>query len=320
VTPPISGTLSVDTYLPHTGLDTELAALGYAAISGWPDQRPITATLVRSRLRPSGHAAARVLATHRDPAGRIVGAAALRRPGYPGTPGRLWGPIVHPAHRNRGLGRHLLAALTTRIGDSIILTAEIPARRDDAVRFYTTAGWRPAGSATLLKRRLPLPACAGLPPGLRLRFPAPGDDLTAAIAQLAATAAPGSPAAADTLARWSADERFTPAGLALADHHGRLAGVALAYPIAHIDPGEPAEVLLADLITDTCPLRAALITASLNQAAPSVGATVARAVTCDPRLVSLLNALNFSRVDDVRYLRYPGTAESAAQPASPDHR
>jgi GNAT superfamily N-acetyltransferase len=322
VTAPRQDTAPVAPYLPRTSLDAELAALGYAAVSGWPDQRPITAALVRSRLRPAGHAAATMLATHRDSAGRLVGAAALRWPSYPDTPGRLWGPIVHPAHRHQGIGTRLLTALATRIGDCVILTAEIPTRRADTLRFYQTAGWHDAGTATLLKRRLPLPATADLPPDLRLRFPRPREDLTGPLARLAATADPSSPAAADTFSRWSADERYTPAGLALADHHGRLTGVALAYPLAHSDAVEPAEVLLADLIAapdnDTTALRGALITAALHQAATTVDATVARAVVGAPTLVKLLNELGFSHVDEVRYLRHPATAGSATQPTHRD--
>lgn len=304
----------VEPYHPGTDLDTELAVLGYASIAGWPDQRPITDSLLRSRLRPIGHARPTVLATHRDPAGRLTGAAALRWSGYPGTPGRLWGPLVPPVHHRRGLGRALLAALSEHLNASpdMILTAEIPGRRAAAAAFFLAAGWKPARGSALFKHHLHLPSPATPPAGVRVRCPAPNADLAAALAALAEAADPGSPAAGDTFARWSADERFSTDGLALADDGGRLIGAALAYPLAHRSPNEPAEVLLADLImdpeSDDPLLQTALITTVLNTAAANVGATVARAVTSDQELADQLTRMRFDRVDDLHYLRYVRTA------------
>ncbi|GAA1818305.1 GNAT family N-acetyltransferase [Planosporangium flavigriseum] len=305
-TPPVA----VTGYQPDPQLDAELAALGYAVVAGWPDQRPITDALVRSRLCPIGQVAATLLATHRTPGGRLIAAAALRWPGYPGTPGRLWGPIIHPAHRRRGLGNAVLTALTRHLAsnDAAILTAEVPARRSAASRFYQAAGWQPAGEAALLKRWLPLPSAEEVPPGIRLRTPDPREDLTMPLAELYATANPGSDpaAAADAFSRWCADERFTPESLTVAeDRHGLIAA-ALAYPLAHRDPREPTEVLLADLLTTTAidRLRTALVTTALNTVAQTVNATVARAVTADTDVVNLLLRLGFHRVDRLRYYRY----------------
>ncbi|NJC74094.1 GNAT family N-acetyltransferase [Planosporangium thailandense] len=319
MTQPTPTTVDVADYTPGSDLDTELATLGYATTTGWPDQRPITDTLVRSRLRPVGRAPATLLATHRDPGGRLLAAAALRWPGYPHTPGRLWGPIVHPTHQRRGLGHAVLTALAQRLADSdaTILTAEIPVSRAAARHFYQSAGWQPAGEATLLKRRLPLPAAEAVPPGTRLRTLNPVEDLTAPLAQMYAPTTPDRDAAADTYRRWRADERFTPDGLTLAeDHHGLIAA-ALTYPLAHSDPREPAEVLLTDLLTTDAGsdrLRAALVTAALNTVAPTVNATVARAVTAAPDTVNLLVGLGFHHVDRVRYYRY--TPRTTAGPAT----
>lgn len=47
-------TITLEDYLPSAALDEELAALGYSAIQGWPDQAPVDASLARAMLRPSG--------------------------------------------------------------------------------------------------------------------------------------------------------------------------------------------------------------------------------------------------------------------------
>ena len=44
--------ISVVDYRSTPDLDADLADLTYAAVHGWPDQRPVTAALVRSWLRP----------------------------------------------------------------------------------------------------------------------------------------------------------------------------------------------------------------------------------------------------------------------------
>ncbi|WP_239335314.1 GNAT family N-acetyltransferase [Frankia sp. CiP3] len=126
--------ISVADYRPSPALDAELAELAYASVRGWPDQRPITPALVRSRLRAAGDAPPTSLAFHRDNAGRLKAAAALRWPSRSHAVGRIWGPIVHPTAQRRGLGRALLDELGARTAgvDGRVTTAEIPGTRTTA--------------------------------------------------------------------------------------------------------------------------------------------------------------------------------------------
>lgn len=243
----------VTDYCPEPDLDDALARLGYAVIRGWPDQRPVSPSLVRSRLRPPGAARPTVLAVARSPAGTVIGAAALRCPAERRGLARLWGPVVHPDHRRRGVGRLLYGQVMTAAGagELRISTAEIPQKRTGSARFYEHLGWHAAPAGVLLKRPLPCPeAPAGLGPAIdALR---PGDRPVRQIARLYARAFPesGPLTAAGTFDRWRADERFTSDGLLLARLDRRIVGAALAYVLHHLWPGEPAEVLLADILID----------------------------------------------------------------------
>ncbi len=109
--------ITIADYQPQPTIDQELATLAYTAVQGWPDQRPITPALVASRLQPAGHAPPTVIAITRSPNGTLIGAAALRWPAYPTTPGRLWGPVIHPHHQHQhhGHAHRLLKALTERL-------------------------------------------------------------------------------------------------------------------------------------------------------------------------------------------------------------
>ncbi|MFI6883903.1 GNAT family N-acetyltransferase [Streptosporangium canum] len=298
--------ITVALYAPGTGLDAQLAWLGYAAMLGWPDQRPVSARLVRSRLRPQGGGAATTLLLARTPRGELAGAAALRYPAAPGMPARLWGPVVHPHMQEHGLGEALLRQALSAVDDPamIVRTAEIPAVRGHACAFFARAGWRLHSTAALLKA----PAGPAWPtPGVR----ALAADEAAALAELYRAVHPGHGwgVAADTYSRWSSDERFTADGLLVAEDAGRLQAAVLVYPLAHSHPDEPAEALLADVLihpgADFAPLARRMITAGLGCGARA-GARVARAIvaTGSP-LLAELRAAGFADLDEIRYYQAP---------------
>ena len=101
-------------YRPDAALDTDLADLCYAALFGWPDQRPVTPALVRAWLRPAGTTAT-TLALHRGHEGRLLGAAAVC---WPATPDPPVGCGVRWCTRTRsggGVGSALLGALLDEV-------------------------------------------------------------------------------------------------------------------------------------------------------------------------------------------------------------
>lgn len=312
---------AVTTFVPDPELDAEIAALCYGAVAGWPDQRPITASLVRSRLRPTGQTPT-LLATQRTSQGQLVGAAALRWPTPPtdSAPGRLWGPVVDPDHRRARIGTALLDALSDRIpAGTRIQSAEVPAQRTSAATFYRQAGWNVTGCATLLKRHLPINDPPPLPPRWKIRQLHDGEDLTTAVANLYRIGYPTDPdGASGAFARWTADERFTPSCLSIAEHDDGIGAIALVYPLAHGDPSEPPEALLADVILDPAVdsdrLRPAVMSIALNATATEVLATVARAVTSPQHQASnSFTMLNFRVVDRLRYFEYAQEASEYRQ-------
>lgn len=303
--------VSVLPYRTDDHLDRQLAAIGYAATYGWPDQRPITKDLVASRLTPPPAAHDTVLATI-TLADQLTGWGALR-PAPPGGTARLWGPIIHPDAQQRGLGHQLLDALTnttafTHCHDHLT-TAEIPSQRAAAHAFFASAGWQACGRATLLHAR-PIPR------------PAPPNDTALTVG----TSAPNSPAlagdlarlyqatnprhsdtvAAATLQRWSTDRRWRPDHLLVAhDPSGHLAGAVLLYPLAHVDDSEPPEVLLADVLLDT-PWQdpatlAHVVGAALNHAADLHPESVLRAITRHKALAEALVSFGAVVTDDILY-------------------
>ncbi len=300
--------ITVEPYEPHPALDAALADLGYAAVRGWPDQRPIAASLVRSELRRFVGAPATVVAVHRDRVGQVVGAAALRRAASSSGTSRFWGPIVHPALEGQRIGRALLAALDEVIAaeHTPVLTVGIPAGRRRARGFFTDAGWQATPRAELFTRSLPVPTGPGTG---TVRAAGPGEDLHAAVADLLTAAPFGRPDGplSTAFARWAADERFTPECLALAEADGRLNGAALAYPLQHPVSDEPAEAFLAELhLRPAAPagLRDQLVALALNAAARH-GATVARAVVAagDVRTRECLERSGFSQLDVLCHYR-----------------
>ncbi|MFD8560642.1 hypothetical protein ACFV1N_25495 [Streptosporangium canum] len=303
--------ITTEVYRPGTGLDNELAQLGYAAMYGWPDQRPVTGALVRSRLRPQGGAAATTLLLARTPGGDLAGAAALRHPAAAGRAARLWGPVIAPHRQRRGLGAALLEQAMAGLDDpaTVVRTAEIPAVRRHAGAFFARAGWHLHSAAVLL--RAPIGASLPMPD---VRFLEPDD--AASLAQLYHAAHPehGWGVAADTYARWGGDERFTPDGLLGVDAaaSGGLRAAVLVYPLAHSDAGEPIEALLADVLihAHATAAEATLLTRLMVMAAMAAGARcgarVVRAIVpAASILLSELRALGFHMMDEIRYYQAP---------------
>ncbi|WP_062356232.1 GNAT family N-acetyltransferase [Herbidospora yilanensis] len=302
-------------YEPRTPLDEELADLGYAAMRGWPDQRPVTSALVRSRLRPSGNALPTTVFLARLADGTLAAAAALRHAAAPGSSARLWGPIVAPEWQQRGLGTALLqeAAEFQADGTQALLTAEIPGARKHGYEFFEKAGWRPHSTAALLKADLSLLPRLPDRGWVRVRRAEASD--VDALSHLYQALHPdhGRQVAEDTYRRWSADERFVSDGLLIVDGpSGDLQGAALMYPLAHDDPAEPAEALLADVLiapdTDRAEVAPPLITAALS-AGIRHHAVVARSIVPDnaPALLADLHALGMTTTGQIRYYQAPSS-------------
>jgi hypothetical protein len=296
-------------YRPDAELDADLADLGYAAVYGWPDQSPITASHVRSWLRAAGTSAT-TLALRRDDEQRLIGASAITWPSTLEGAAILWGPIVHPGAQRAGVGASLLRTvsqvLATRPGIRVV-TSEIPERRKAGWALFEQAGWHAVASASLLTRVLPAPA--SLPSSVKVRTARPGEYLDPALAELYAAVRPdlGYATARDTYTRWTTDERYEPDGLLLVDGPNGLSGAALVYPVTHNKYGQPHEALLADLIVDTqlapdeaAVVREALVGATLDVSA-DLGASLARAVVQCPLLIDSLRAVGFETVDQIRY-------------------
>jgi GNAT superfamily N-acetyltransferase len=326
--------IDVIAYRPSACLDAELADLCYAVVRGWPDQRPITASLVRSILRPRGLTAT-TLALHHDADGRLDAAAALRWPATSEMTAHLWGPIVHPSTRRLGLGSALLSALINVVAARPgvgVTTLAIPETRKAGWALYENAGWHWSGGARLLQRTLPADTPAST--AVAVRTIRAGEYIAPALARLYADARPdvAYATARDTYSWWTADDRYKPDGLLLAEDAGGLLGAALVYPLRHgcaaqdngFDVGdddeghddgppqdEPAEAQLADLVTSrrlddagATQVTAALVGAFLR-AGSGMGATVARAQAKDPGLADALLATGFEVADRMRYYSWP---------------
>ncbi len=314
--------IDVVDYRSEFDLDNDLAELAYAALHGWPDQRPVTPALVRSLLRALGTSAS-TLALHRNAEGRLLAVAAVRWPASLEGFGRLWGPLVHPATRGAGLGTALLETvghlLAARPGVRI-RTAEIPAQRIGGWTLFERAGWQSAGTSTLW--RLPLPSPGRGPTIVVVRSVRAGEYPDQRLAALFAAERPelGYAMARDTYTRWSADERYTPDGLLLAETAEGLLGAVLVYPLMQQAGPEPAEALLADVLVHVrleggaaAAVRTALVDAAIR-ASEAAGAAVMRAVIEDPDLMATLKDAGFQLVDEIRY--YTPPLRSAQAPSA----
>jgi hypothetical protein len=315
--------LSVVDYVPDHALDAELAALGHAALSGWPDQRPFTPSLVRSSLRPLGTTAT-TLVLDRAEDGTLRAMAALRWPTTLDSVGLLWGPIVHPDARGLGLAASTLRAVTEAVAarpGAQVRTAGIPESRAAGWALFERASWIPTSSSAMLSRVVPNEVAQSTGP--QARAARTGEYLDQALAALVSGCRPdvGYATARDTFTRWTSDARYTSDGLLLVEGPERLLGAALVYPGVAGSVDEPAEAFIADLIacpllagSDAVPVRAALIDGVLRFAAAR-GAAVARAITDDRDVVASLRAAGFELVDRVRYYRPPASPSNPAQRA-----
>jgi hypothetical protein len=205
-----------------------------------------------------------------------------------------------------------------------VTTAQIPQARTEGWSLFEQAGWSSAGTSTLLKRALPA-AAAGPPEGsatVGVRTVRAGEYLDQALASLFAAARPqlGYAAARDTYARWTADARYTPEGLLLAEHEDRLLGAAIVYPTAGSATGEPAEAQLTDLLTDQsldAPTRGdvqSALVAAVVRCGSAMGAAVARAVVACPYLADTLKSAGFQVADTIRYYAPPNAARTDQVP------
>jgi GNAT superfamily N-acetyltransferase len=316
--------LSVVDYVPDHALDAELAALGHAALSGWPDQRPFTPSLVRSSLRPLGTTATTLVLGRADD-GTLRAMAALRWPTTLDSVGLLWGPIVHPDARGLGLATSALRAVTEAVAarpGAQVCTAGIPESRAAGWALFERAGWIPTTSSAMLSRAVPDGVDRSAGP--QARAANTGEYLDQALAALVSGCRPevGYATARDTFTRWTTDARYTSDGLLLVDGADRLLGAALVYPGVATSPHEPAEAFIADLITcpqlagpDAVAIRAALIDGALRFGIAR-GAEVARAITDDRDVVASLRAAGFDIVDRVRYYRPPVSPSDPTQRAT----
>lgn len=304
--------ITTSTYQPDTMLDQELAVLGYDGMLGWPDQRPVTTSLVRSRLRPAVGAPSSALVLARTGRGTLAGAAALRYPAAAGGPARLWGPVVAPAERRHGLGTMLLERAMQLWSDEALTvrTAEIPQTREHGCRLFEQAGWTLHSTAALL-RGAPTTSAPSLTSSVEdcPQIRAAGDGDAEALAQLYQTVHPeqGFEVAADTLRRWRADERYAPdALLVVPGIRGDFLAAALVYPLAHANTQEASEALLGDVLIHPSVDRAAtappLIEAAIR-AGVRHGAKVVRAVvpTLNRPLINELSDAGLQQVETIRY-------------------
>jgi GNAT superfamily N-acetyltransferase len=294
-------------YRPDPDLDGDIADVCYAAVYGWPDQRPVTGSLMRSWLTPQSLTAT-TLALHRDPAGSLVGAAALRWPATPDLPTQLWGPIVHPSAQRHGLGRALIGALI-KVAENKpgikITSYGVPEARRAGWQLFERLGWTCRPGARIVEHPLPAPA---RPMAYPVRNAQPGEYLDPALAELVSSARPhlSYAVARDTYARWAADSRYTREGLLLVDGPDHLLGAALVYTLKHLGDPEPTEANVNDLVVrgDLDPAAAASVRGSLIAAVlaagEEMGAVVARSTVEDPVVNQALVDAGFRVLDDVR--------------------
>jgi ribosomal protein S18 acetylase RimI-like enzyme len=319
----MSAVITAVDYRPAPELDAELAELAYAAVHGWPDQRPYTAAFLRSGLKARGMTAT-TLVLARDGRDRLIGAAALRWPATLEDTGQLFGPVVHPDARGARLGQDMLAVVTEVISSRPgvrFTTIAVPESRTVGCSLFERAGWTAVRSSMMLQRELPAEI---LLTTVAVRAPQPGEYLDPAIATLVAAARPGLgyATARDTLAEWRADERYTADGLLLVDGPDGLIGAGLVYPLAHPGIGEPAEARLEEVLVAqgldveaATQVRAALVAAALHVGA-AAGALVARAIVDDSDLIATLQGAGFVVVDRIRYYCPPAAEPALAGSAS----
>lgn len=222
----------------HTGvlddaLCHELAVVAQRSISGYSDDRPVSASLVRSRLTNPLTGAPPVLVLSRF-GEELTGWCAVRRPEPGESRARLWGPVVSSAVRRSGLGTRLLVSAVDAVVWPLV-TTDVPADRPGAARFFTRAGWQVFHTETVLHGD---PVADG-PPAVD------GGGVKNLEAYVTAAAqrfgGHGAKFADATLRRWRDDARFEPRNLLLDPATGSLL-LALAQRNA-----TSSELLLAEV-------------------------------------------------------------------------
>ncbi|MFI8459100.1 GNAT family N-acetyltransferase [Kitasatospora sp. NPDC085464] len=242
----------------------ELAALAQHCIAGFSDDRPVSSSLVRSRLTNALTGESPVLAVARD-GQEMVGWCAVRRPEPGEARARLWGPVVAPSARRTGLGTALLDTVV-EAAPWPLMTTDVPADRDGAADFFLRSGWTPLDTITVLHgapadRAFDAVTAEGV------------EDLDAYVAASARQFGCHEQAfARATLQRWRDDARFQARNLLLDPATGSLL-LALAQRNA-----VGSELLLAEVWAATPEVSRKLITAAHTAAAAQHLATV-RAVT-----------------------------------------
>jgi GNAT superfamily N-acetyltransferase len=255
----------------HESLCGEIARLSQKCIAGYSDDRPVSASLVRSRLTDALTGAPPVLAVARN--GRVLlGWCAVRRPEPGEARARLWGPVVAPSARGAGLGGRLLRTVVVEAGWPLV-TTDVPDDRPGAGAFFTRSGWEAAGSVTVLR---------GAPAGALSET----DSVVTAegVVGLEAYVAEAgrrygglaAPFAGSTLRRWKQDARFRPGNLLLDPASGSLL-LALAQRSAR-----GSELLLAEVWAAGAQVRRRLITAAHATAARQQLAAVRAVTRLDP--------------------------------------
>ncbi|MFF2777111.1 GNAT family N-acetyltransferase [Streptomyces sp. NPDC058052] len=244
----------------------QLAVVGQQGIAGFSDDRPVSASLVRSRLTNALTGAPPVLVLAR--AGEeLVGWCAVRHPEPHEARARLWGPVVDPRVRRSGLGSRLLREVTGLVVWPLV-TTDVPVDRPGAAEFFARAEWRVLHEVTVLRSVPVLRDTTTTTNGAGF---ADLEDYVAAAARRFG----GYPAgfAEATLRRWRDDPRFRPEHLLLDPPTGSLL-LALAQ---HSEAG--SELLLAEVWAEPA-ARRPLIQAARTLAAHQ-GLEVVRAVTRD---------------------------------------
>ncbi|MFD7323951.1 GNAT family N-acetyltransferase [Streptomyces sp. NPDC059875] len=248
----------------HAGVCDELAALAQRCIAGYSDDRPVSASLVRSRLTNALTGEPPVLAVARD--GReVTGWCAVRRPERGEARARLWGPVVDPSARRAGLGRMLLRTVVDAV-EWPLVTTDVPADRVGASAFFSGSGWEVLDTVTVLHGSPAADAFAAVTavgvPGLEEYVAAAARRFVGLDASFAES----------TLPRWRDDARFRPENLLLDPPTGSLL-LALAQR-----NDTSSELLLAEVWAAEADVRRRLISQAHILAADRQLATV-RAVT-----------------------------------------
>ncbi|WP_274036461.1 GNAT family N-acetyltransferase [Streptomyces sp. MMBL 11-1] len=246
------------------GLCEQLADLAQQCITGFSDDRPVSASLVRSRLTNALTGAPPVLAVARDDRG-VTGWCAVRRPEPGEGLARLWGPVVAPGARRAGLGARLLDAVAGAAPWPLV-TTDVPADRPGAAAFFARSGWTELDTVTVLHGT---PARGGFEAATADTLPELGAYVTDAARRYAGHEEAFAKA---TLRRWQDDARFRPGNLLLDTSTGSLL-LALAQHTA-----VSSELLLAEVWAADADVRRRLITAAHTMAADQQLDTV-RAVT-----------------------------------------